>query len=333
MLIRVASGYLGNALFKNFSASDSSADHFINILHTGDKTVTLENWSVVNSTFSGSKSIFSLTASTGRFDIRNISFNDVTLDNKVSAIQISDAVQVNIYNLTVTHVHQIFDSDISNMILDLTHLSSKYDGAIHIENVKVTDSSIALMKIANPSQLKTVNQSVSMSKLEYKDSVFQSRDGIISTLDISSSSKFVLKFTDFTFRNITFVRIGYLMYFQHQCPDQLLLTNVVLNNLYQSTIIIGSYNTGIIANKTRVKITNMLAHDNYGNKFPSIYIVEGARLEIHNSTFYNIANVFTASVLYAGYQEAAADIYNSKFYNNTSVEGGVFATEDKSVIR
>lgn len=334
VLIIARGGSFRNIHFNNLIAIDSSTiNHVIDFRYTETKVSTIENWSIKNSTFENFKSVLSLSAPTGSVEVNGIAFENVTLNKKVSVILIRTALFMNIKDLKITHIHQGSEKDLSNKIIDLSDLISTKDSTINIENVKVEDSSIPLMEIANPSQPMTVSQVVSMSNLVYKNSVFQSKEGIIRTSNVSSSSKFAIIFTHFTFQDITFIMPGYLMHLGHQCAEQLLLTNVVITNVTQGQIAMKSYTPKKEAHKTRVKISNLLAHDNNVYLFSLLYISRGTSLEIHNSTFYNIANVFSGSVLYAGSQQAEADIYNSRFYNNTSIEGGVFTSERKSVIR
>ena len=56
-------------------------------------------------------------------------------------------------------------------------------------------------------------------------------------------------------------------------------------------------------------------------------------LEIYNSSFYENSNTFRGVVLMSSGNLANSYIYDSKFYNNTAFNGGVFYGSDRSFIQ
>ena len=59
----------------------------------------------------------------------------------------------------------------------------------------------------------------------------------------------------------------------------------------------------------------------------------GGNLEIYNSKFYYISNLDEGPVVYGSQSNSITSIYDSSFYNNTALEGGVFHADSRALIK
>jgi hypothetical protein len=150
---------------------------------------------------------------------------------------------------------------------------------------------------------------------------------------VKSDGTFLVVFNQLVFSNITFSQFGNLLYLQHQANEEAQINNSVFSDIYFAGIAAESFDKNSLDKRTLIRMSNITAHNINGVSGSFIQIFEGVTLTVTDSFFYYIANYVSGSVISAGYQAAVADIFNSEFYNNTSVEGGVFVAESKSVVK
>ena len=131
-------------------------------------------------------------------------------------------------------------------------------------------------------------------------------------------------------QNITFEQGGNLMLFQQQMDTPLVLSNSEISDILYGGITVKSFDLTNGEVKTKLTIENMTAEHCDGQFMSLINLEEGAEIEVYDSSFSFISNNFEGAVLLAGYRQAIADIYDSEFFNNTSIEGGVIMTKDES---
>lgn len=123
------------------------------------------------------------------------------------------------------------------------------------------------------------------------------------------------------------------MYFQHQSNEQLQILNAEFKDILYGGIGISIFDQQSLSLTTKVKMSNVTAHD-IEALYRSFIIAEiNAELDIEDSHFYYINNLESGSVIQATYKEAVIDITRTNFNNNTSIEGAVFVTDSKSVIK
>ena len=84
---------------------------------------------------------------------------------------------------------------------------------------------------------------------------------------------------------------------------------------------------------TYVVIENSI-FNNINSLFSSLIITEqDAKVDVKNSTFYNIHTYETGAVLFAEKTATEVNFYNTAFRNNSALSGGLFHVESESVIR
>ena len=69
-------------------------------------------------------------------------------------------------------------------------------------------------------------------------------------------------------------------------------------------------------------------------EYRSFIVVDvGGNLDIHNSTFSFITNIFESPVISSVGIRAEVHAYDSKFLNNTSLDGGIFGAQSRALIQ
>ena len=127
--------------------------------------------------------------------------------------------------------------------------------------------------------------------------------------------------------------MGTLIECKHQLPTYLTITNSQFTDLSAALILIESSNTQDSNLTTLVQINNTV-FDNIDEKFNSfISINQGGQLEINNCSFTNIVSYRDGAVIKAGTRQTVTLITDTKFFNNSAIQGGVFSIEEESVIK
>ena len=175
---------------------------------------------------------------------------------------------------------------------------------------------------------------VTFSDFSLQNLEYPYQDDLITFLNIKSDKEINIILERFTFNNISFERGGNLFSFQHQQNEYLEIRDSTFTNIFNGGISIHSYsNLEADVLKTKVKMVNITTEliNAYDTRF--ISLGEGAVLEILNSTLSTISSQRPGSVLFGGYRQTIASIFDSTFSNNTSTDGGVFSSESESQIQ
>ena len=256
------------------------------------------------------------------------------LSNGASVLTVGNIANIILKDLVFKQVVPVDPSDTLNYLVNLNEITSTVDRTITISNITVEDCSVSVLTISNSQQYDSVNQELSITGISINNGVYPYKDDLMVFSNIQSAAIFQMNLRKLVIHNVTFNRGGNLILFSHQPSQALVFEDSSFSDITNAGIMMESFDQNTASElPTKVNMVNITANniDAQNSRFISLY--EGAQLSIQNSTFTHITNTRTGAVLYAGYQKAKADIYDSRFVNNTSIEGAVFNVEEESVIK
>jgi hypothetical protein len=324
---------LTNFVFENIVVSDIFSNNFLSISQNSGSNLTMSGFYFRNSFISDAKSILYMTSSNATVSVEKIYFTDNQFSDAVSAVRLGEYREA-IFSEMVFEGNSFPDTTAdTNLLINLNDISSTVNSTISFSKITVTNSTIPLLKIANSNQSKTISQQISFGGISYRNCTFAFAKNLIHLESIKSDGAFVVNFSDLVFEGIIFQQFGNLLYLQHQANEEVQISNSVFSDIYFAGIAAESFDKNSLDKRTLIRMSNITAHNINGVSGSFIQIFEGVTLTVTDSSFYYITNYGSGGVISAGYQAAVADIFDSEFYNNTSVEGGVFVAESKSVVK
>jgi len=318
---------------QNFAISNSVSNSLIDFEISSRGILTLNDFSIIDATLDNSDSIMHITSSNGTFIANNMVFSDIEMLEDASVIKFGEIAISEVTNMSFIDISITDSDDITNQIIDLGELVSKVNSRMTFTNTSVRNSKVKVMSIANSGQSKTINQYITFNDFTLKDCYFSSSEDLIYTGNVKSDAVFSIVFNRLMVSNITFVQNGNIMYLRHQVTEPLQIIDSEFSDIVLTGITIRSFNIQSLSVPTRVSMSNFTAHDIDGQSRSFIIINDKSYLSIDSSQFYYISNIRSGAVLYGGITEATADISDSQFFNNTSLEGGVMVSESKSLIK
>ena len=171
-----------------------------------------------------------------------------------------------------------------------------------------------------------------VNNLFYQNSTIPYSNNLVFFGNMENQVDFNIIFTNITFSNLIFERVGNMLNFQQQLKNPILFQNTLFSNITGGSITIESANKQRLDLPTKFVFQNLTANLLNGAYYSFINILTGGVLEIADSSFANVFNAQYGAVMYAGYMNSSTTINNSVFVNNTSLKGGVFNIEYNSVI-
>lgn len=267
--------------------------------------------------------------------MEGLNVNNVTISENANILAYNSLDNVQISNVYAYEVHTLSGAGGANSIISNYYNPSAdpMNSNQEIFDIVVRSSSATILGVSYPRYDASTGVSLVLSNLTYSDSVLVDQASLISFYQLASLGEFSLSMNDITFTNISSAVGGNLMNLQQQASSPILISNLLVSEVSEMTILVESYDTNDAHNYTHVSIQNMTAFNIDGGESSLISVNSGGNLSISDSVFYNISNTLSGAVLSAGKEKAIVSISNSEFYNNTSVQGGVFVTESESVIR
>ena len=156
---------------------------------------------------------------------------------------------------------------------------------------------------------------------------------LLNIYNLATAGSYTIEMNDITFRNISSDRESKLMYLQHQLDNPVVINNLNINDINFAGISVESYDSNQFGNETKVIINNMNASNVNGKSRSLFQINTGANVEVTGATIYYVNNYDEGAVMHAAKENAIGIFRSSNFYNNTSIEGGVFSSEHRSDIK
>ena len=160
---------ISNISIEDIKVTDSFSNHLLTMTASSGGSLSLSNITISNCDISDSKSILYLSSTAGSLIGNNIVFRDMILTDEVSALRMDVFTSAVVTNLSYSNITQSSENDISNTLLNLETISSTANSNLTFNGVSVEDSTVALLKISNSGQSKTINQYVTVNNLVYQN--------------------------------------------------------------------------------------------------------------------------------------------------------------------
>ena len=256
----------------------------------------------------------------------NMYFTYVYIGNNNRMLSTGKFKSITISNITFIDTFDQYSTDSKNymLIFDVVNLNNAINSTI--TDIYVKTSRVNFYKIENVygSTLNPIY--MTFQNITYRDCYLRFKESLITFSNVDTQEQFYIIFDEFTFTNITFNSGGYLMNFGHQTLTQVVISNLIITDIYAGTIHLKAINLNL-PYKTNVLIQNG-NFENVNSNTDSIFLLnEGANLEIRNSSFNQISCVNSGCIIYSSYQNTITSIYDSSFTNNTAVKAALFLIE------
>ncbi|CAI2362327.1 unnamed protein product [Moneuplotes crassus] len=306
---------------------------FQNIIYE-DANFSLKNLKIEGSKYLNRRAvIFATGTSQSTYLAENIDIKDSVLSGGSTFVSYSIFKEVNITNVSCLRGTILEEG--TNFVLksDYTSEGSSPNNTQTIKNVHIDESTVSIYSVSNPDSQTNVTQSLSISNVTYENSSSDYSFDLFKIFKMSTVGTYTVTIEDVSFSNLTYAKESKLMYLQQQLKSPVVITNLNVSDVIFAGITIEAFESNEIYNKTHVAITNMKASNVDGYSRSLINLYKGADIEIIDSEFSFIGNYAKGAVLSGGRDRAVATFINSSFWNNTSVEGGVFSTESESNVK
>ena len=277
--------------------------------------------------------IIGSAASLDQIQIRHSVFENINTDSSNYLIQTGNIKSLQFINNTISGIRlsDNINTDGAFLIIDTLDLDSGLDTVI--QDISVYDSELPLIVFGSLINTPRLQKLISFININFTDSHFDGNRALFSTDGIRSESNIQFIFSNLLFSNISFSTVGTLIECKQQLPTYLVITDSQFVDLTAALILIGSSNTRDFNLASLVQINNTV-FDNINDKHnPFISINQGGQLEINNCSFTNIVSYQDGAVIKAGTRQTVTIISDTKFTNNSAIQGGVFSIQEESVIK
>ena len=357
VLSNMSSVTLSNSDFYNSLDFDHSLYHFTKVQNVTVQNISLQNITVTgastnyvflfdiinNGTVSidmvymnnvniGMQTGFYFNGFLSKVSYTNMYFTYIYIGKNSRMLSTGKFSSITMSNITFIYIFDQYSTDSNNYILvfDVVNLNNAINSTITDIYIKTSRVNFYKMENVYGSTLNPIY--MTFQNITYRDCYLRFKESLITFSNVDTQEQFYIIFDEFTFTNITFNSGGYLMNFGHQTLTQVVISNLIITDIYAGTIHLKAINLNL-PYKTNVLIQNG-NFENVNSNTDSIFLLnEGANLEIRNSSFNQISCVNSGGIIYSSYQNTITSIYDSSFTNNTAVKAALFLIEDGSVIR
>ena len=316
---------------QNISATGGSNDYFFlfDIINNG--TVDVESV-YMNDVNTGLQTGFYFNGVLSKVSYKSMYFMKVYIGNDNKLMSTGQFSSIDISNITFVDIYDQYSSDDNNYMLSIDTFNLFQSSNSSIKDISIQNSQVNFLKMQSVVGVTSSPINLNIYNITYQDWFFKFKKSLITFLSIKTQQQFYTTFDHITFTNISFGSGGYLMDFGHQTSTQVIVSNLVLTNIYSGTIHLESYDKNL-ATKTNVLFING-KFDTIDVSTNSIFLLnEGANLEIRNCTFNQVSWTEIGGVIYGSYKNTEAAVYDSSFTNITAVMAALFLIESGSVIR
>jgi hypothetical protein len=224
-------------------------------------------------------------------------------------------------------------NDFSNSMISFQSFIAPGAFNVTLSNNTVESSNIPILKMSKTQVGSSQDQFINIDGLTVKNCEIAFNLDLILIGQIQTTNSFQITINNLNFDNISFVRGGNLIYFQHQTPQRLVMSNSQFTNIENGGITAKAFETKEFQTICKIKFDNVTVNKVDPQVVSFIQLNEDIDFEIYNSKFSLISNTISGAVLQVSSRGTVASIYNSNFSNNTSVEGAVFETKSEGVIK
>ena len=321
-----------NMTLKNSNGTNTSSADFIYLILNDDGSSIIDGLTFTDSNLGYQVGIY-IQDNINSLIIQNWLFQNLIVGTSNNIINTGSFQSLQILNSVFENISSQTSDDYGNIMIEVKSINLTSASDSLISNITIQNSVIGFVDfytiVGSPNQ--TINFII--SDIYYENWVIQNQIDLISFGSLQTQEDISFTIDSINFSNVTFLKYGNLLSFQQQIANILLLQNSNFQNVVSAFIYIEAANKQNLNVTTKVRISNT-TFTNISAQYGSIIQVnEGGYLEIDQSSFSTIYWFEEGPVLYAGSQRATVIITNSTFYNNTSLQGGVFNVDSESVIK
>ncbi|CAI2364488.1 unnamed protein product [Moneuplotes crassus] len=320
--------------FKNLTYGKSESSPLVRIICFKDCKSHVKDIKVIDSQVHQRDAIFSITAkSQSTLEVDNAYFEGLNMSGDTPIIAYGIFKNITITNIHVFRSHSANDGNHFLIQSSYTSQGLSPNNTKVFKNILAEESTLSLISVSKPDGYTDSEEFMTITNVTYRNSESPVELDVIKIYRMSTVGTYSIALKDIVFSNLTFQKESSLLLFGQQLMEPATVTNLTVYGVNKAGITIQSSDSSDIYEKTHVTFTNIKGEHNDGMSRSLINIFSGADIEIIDSEFSFNGNYQKGAVLTAGSSKAIATVRNSVFWNNTSVEGGVFETESLSNIK
>ena len=269
----------------------------------------------------------------GDFTFKNIIFDNIETVGGYPLIAAGTITGCNVQNVTFKNIYKEDPDENTNVMMNFGTIDL-VDSAVYLFNeITVTNSTVPLYYLNSFANANKNGSTFTMSNIHFYNCKFEFPENLIHFDNIFSESDFSITIEDSEFYNLEFVRGGNLMYLQQQIDGLVEVKNCSFSNLTSAVIRVeSSVNRGLEA-PSRVKLSNIMVNNIFGLYRSFIRVSQVGFVEVWDSTFTNIYNIFEGSVALVEDNYACLHFYRCMFQNNTSVRAALFTIQNAGALK
>jgi hypothetical protein len=271
------------------------------------------------------------TGSIEMLTLGNVKVENATVDSNAQIIYIETAKNMLLYDLKFINVSSHNEESVENYMMTLSSVNLAGKGTLIIQDVDVSLPQIGFFNILNIKGTPTVNRQLALKNISIHDANIKDMISFIFLDEIYSEQEFEIIFSDCHFSNLNLYQGSKLYNFKHALKNPVRVVNNTFKNLNYGEISLKSFTTTdkVAAKVVLENITAEYINSGFGSL---IKMEEKSHLTVLSSKFNNIFWFEEGSVIYIGSPLTETEIYDTQFYNNSALTGGVIYVQEESSV-
>ncbi|CAI2374798.1 unnamed protein product [Moneuplotes crassus] len=294
-------------------------------------TVTFTGLKILNSVLYITP-LFTLKSPPKKIIVQDSLFEDLRLDAGVALFRFFRVRDFVFRNHTVKGTRCVkeegFSAFVQVMVVDV-----EGEGQAVMEDVQVGNSTVGLMEISAVSGGNEDRKVLRVRNIRYAGCRILHSMPLVSTKGVISESLFQIQMEFLEFEDILYENSGDIITFGHQLSYPATVNNLTLSGVESGRIDVKSFNTKFLNFKTSVKFQNLATNNASSSHKSLIRTSLGADVEITNSSFTNIENIYLDSGIFSTESDSIIKIQGTTFQNNSAVSSSIFKIKDESVLK
>lgn len=294
--------------------------------------ISIEGLHIENATFYN-EPLFKSYSTPTKIILKDGFYNNIQIDAGSSFYLFNEITDFEINNHTLIDSSSLDSNDITSQFLKIILFSIENTQNSVLKDIKILNFSISLIKIDSVSGNPIAKKVLKVENIKYQDISINNQRALISTNGIVSEFNFTIEFSNIEFSAIQYVTSGNLMYFGHQFPNTVTITNSTVYNITSGRIEVKTYNTNNVNLRTKVQFFNTTFSNIYSPLRSFISTSKGGYLGIQNCTFTYLSSTNFAFGILNSESYSEVVISESVLKNNSAVTSSLFLIESDSVVK
>ena len=244
---------ISNLIVDSYTISTQTTRSPIRFRYNKFASFSMNNITVMNSKIY-SNPVFKFESSVGSVEVTNGYYFNNSLFPNSAFYTFSELKTFHLTNHTIDQVSD--EKDDNSNFITISYLDLANSDRSEIKDISFTNSSISFGKVLDIMGSSTEMKNLSLTNLEFKDSLILSSRSLISFEGLTSSTSFNIIIDEILFHNIVFKTSGNLINFMHQLPSFITIKNSSFRNISSGLINVETYNTNNNDLVTKAKIYN-----------------------------------------------------------------------------